>query len=89
MATRSRALRGVPGGSQARIIALTGWGQDEDRQRARAAGFDDHLVKPVDIAALTQVLESVAPAPPAASIASAAPPAASASSPSTAAADPP
>ena len=28
------------------LVALTGWGQDEDRQRTRAAGFDDHLVKP-------------------------------------------
>src|SRR5690606_4844552 len=38
------------------IIALTGWGRDEDVQRARDAGFDDHLVKPVDIAALRRLL---------------------------------
>jgi CheY-like chemotaxis protein len=29
-------------------VALTGWGQDEDRRRSTAAGFDAHLVKPVD-----------------------------------------
>jgi PAS domain S-box-containing protein len=38
------------------IIALTGWGRDEDVQRARDAGFDDHLVKPVDIRALRRLL---------------------------------
>ena len=30
------------------LIALTGWGQEQDKQAARAAGFDDHLTKPVD-----------------------------------------
>lgn len=39
-----------------RVIALTGYGQDEDRRRASAAGFDAHLVKPVDIAALRTTL---------------------------------
>jgi CheY-like chemotaxis protein len=34
------------------LIALTGWGQEEDRRRSRAAGFDHHLVKPVDADAL-------------------------------------
>ena len=34
------------------LIALTGWGQEEDRRRSRAAGIDHHLVKPVDLAAL-------------------------------------
>jgi CheY-like chemotaxis protein len=32
-----------------RLVALTGHGRDEDRQRTRAAGFDHHLVKPVDL----------------------------------------
>ncbi len=32
-----------------RLVALTGYGQDDDRRRALAAGFDHHLVKPVDI----------------------------------------
>ena len=38
------------------LIALTGYGQAEDRERAQAAGFDAHLVKPVDLAALTKLL---------------------------------
>ena len=41
------------------LIALTGWGQDEDRQRSTEAGFDFHLVKPVDFAALEQLLASL------------------------------
>jgi PAS domain S-box-containing protein len=39
-----------------RLVALTGYGRPEDRQRTRQAGFDDHLVKPVDLAALTRAL---------------------------------
>lgn len=42
--------------SQPLLIAVTGWGQDEDRRRSRAAGFDHHLVKPVDPAALSALL---------------------------------
>lgn len=38
------------------LIALTGWGQGEDRERARAAGFDHHLVKPVDLGQLSRIL---------------------------------
>jgi two-component system, chemotaxis family, CheB/CheR fusion protein len=40
-------LRALPGGDRLVLAAITGWGQDEDRQRTRAAGFDAHLVKPV------------------------------------------
>jgi CheY-like chemotaxis protein len=39
------------------LIALTGWGQENDRRQARDAGFDHHLLKPVDIEALRAVLE--------------------------------
>jgi CheY-like chemotaxis protein len=39
------------------VVALTGWGGSEDRARTHAAGFDAHLVKPVDLAALREVLE--------------------------------
>jgi len=39
------------------IVALTGWGQDEDRRRSNDAGFDRHLVKPVDPAVLRRILE--------------------------------
>ncbi|HVO90656.1 MAG TPA: response regulator, partial [Casimicrobiaceae bacterium] len=42
-----RRVRSQPWGKPMRIIAVTGWGQDEDRRKSAAAGFDDHLVKPV------------------------------------------
>jgi CheY-like chemotaxis protein len=38
------------------LIALTGWGTDQDRERSREAGFDYHLTKPVDLAALESML---------------------------------
>ncbi len=43
----------------ARLVALTGYGQPEDRARAKEAGFDAHLVKPIEPARLVQVLESL------------------------------
>ncbi|HEV7135056.1 MAG TPA: response regulator [Steroidobacteraceae bacterium] len=49
-------LRALPVASRIRLIALTGYGQAEDRQRTHRAGFDDHLVKPVDLAALERTL---------------------------------
>jgi signal transduction histidine kinase/DNA-binding response OmpR family regulator len=51
-----RQLRQQPGMDKVRLIALTGWGQEEDRRRSREAGFDEHLVKPVDPAALEELL---------------------------------
>ncbi|HUI61705.1 MAG TPA: response regulator [Steroidobacteraceae bacterium] len=42
------------------LVALTGWGQESDRQRAQAAGFDAHLTKPVDYERLTELLQSAA-----------------------------
>jgi len=47
-----------PGGKTA-LIALTGWGQDDDRRRTQAAGFDHHLVKPAEIGALQALLTSI------------------------------
>jgi PAS domain S-box-containing protein len=44
----ARRIRLSPRGQRTRLIALTGWGQEEDRRLASEAGFDDHLVKPVD-----------------------------------------
>ena len=41
------------------LIAFTGYGQDDDRRRARAAGFDHHLVKPVDPAELEKLIASI------------------------------
>ena len=38
------------------LIALTGWGQEEDRRRSKEAGFDYHLTKPVDFADLQKLL---------------------------------
>ena len=42
-------------GCTARLIAITGYGRAEDRERAREAGFDDHLLKPVDPHSLAQL----------------------------------
>ena len=56
-----RRVRAEPWGSEVTLIALTGWGQDEDRERSRAAGFDGHLVKPVDFGALSHLLRSLRP----------------------------
>jgi CheY-like chemotaxis protein len=44
----ARRMRREAWGKHAVLIALTGWGQEADKQAARAAGFDDHLTKPVD-----------------------------------------
>jgi signal transduction histidine kinase/CheY-like chemotaxis protein len=52
----ARRLRGLPGCTAITLVALTGYGQPEDRERALAAGFEAHLVKPVDLAALAQML---------------------------------
>jgi len=52
----ARAMR-AQGGPDLRIVALTGWGQQADRARTRAAGFDHHLTKPVDLAALGALLD--------------------------------
>jgi CheY-like chemotaxis protein len=46
------------GGRRELLIALTGWGQVEDRERSRAAGFDHHLVKPVDLEQLARILQA-------------------------------
>ena len=54
-----RRIRSEAWGREMVLIALTGWGQEEDRRRTREAGFDLHLVKPVDSADLLKVLSSV------------------------------
>ena len=51
-----RAIRKQPWGKDVLMVALTGWGQDEDRRKSKEAGFDSHMVKPVDHAALMKVL---------------------------------
>ncbi len=56
-----RLIRAQPGGDTMLFVALSGWGQDEDKRRARDAGFLHHLVKPVDPDALTALLQALAP----------------------------
>ena len=56
----ARRLREISRPDRVALVALTGWGQDEDRRRVREAGFDHHLVKPVDLASLQALLTSLA-----------------------------
>lgn len=56
-----RAIRSAAGGQAMLIVALTGWGQNDDRQKTRDAGFDAHLVKPVDADELYRLLETAVP----------------------------
>jgi len=53
-------IRALPAAVQPIIIAVTGWGREEDHRRTREAGFDHHLVKPVAVESLDQVLRTVA-----------------------------
>jgi DNA-binding response OmpR family regulator len=50
----AREIRRLEWGAGIGLIALTGWGQDNDREKSAAAGFDTHLVKPVDYDALVK-----------------------------------
>ncbi len=52
----ARQARALPGGDKVCLIAVTGYGQPEDRRRAQEAGFNAHLVKPVDLRKLEQLL---------------------------------
>lgn len=52
----ARRMRALPGGRHAQLIAVTGYGQPEDRTRSSSAGFDAHLVKPVDPADILRLL---------------------------------
>src|SRR5207253_112835 len=54
----ARRLRGQLAGRDVVLVAVTGYGRDEDRRRSRQAGFDHHLVKPVDLAALRDAISS-------------------------------
>jgi CheY-like chemotaxis protein len=55
----ARRLRASPYAGQASLVALTGWGQDEDKKRVREAGFDHHLVKPADLGTLQSLITSI------------------------------
>ncbi|MDB5340247.1 MAG: hypothetical protein JWN70_5866, partial [Planctomycetaceae bacterium] len=52
-------IRQQPWGTQMVLVALTGWGQEEDKRQAKAAGFDHHLVKPADPSELQQLLARI------------------------------
>lgn len=51
-----RALRAKPQFTDVLLVALTGWGGDEDKRQSKDAGFDHHLVKPVELAALNDIM---------------------------------
>lgn len=51
-----RAIRAQPWGAKITIVALTGWGNDEDRGNEEAAGFNGHLTKPVDLDVMMKLL---------------------------------
>ena len=55
----AKRLRKVSELKGMKLIALTGYGQDADRQRSQEAGFDYHLVKPVDCDALKELLARI------------------------------
>ena len=56
----ARALRATVG-PQLTLVAVTGWGHAEDRRRTAEAGFDHHLVKPADMAAISAICNSITP----------------------------
>jgi CheY-like chemotaxis protein len=53
------AIRGQDGNADAVFVALTGWGREEDRRDALAAGFQHHVTKPIDFVLLRQILDDV------------------------------
>ena len=58
----SRRIRAAPWSESVRLVAQSGWGQEEDRRRTAEAGFDHHLVKPIDPAALEALMQTLASA---------------------------
>jgi CheY-like chemotaxis protein len=57
----TKRIRGQPWGANVTVIALTGWGQEGDRERSREAGCDGHLVKPVNLTDLQRLLRELRP----------------------------
>lgn len=53
----AQRIRSQPWGEKIMLVALTGWAREEDRNRTKAAGFDHHLVKPVALASLIELIE--------------------------------
>ncbi len=54
-----RRIRALPETQRPVIVAITGWGQEADRQRSQEAGFDHHMVKPIDISPLVEILGAI------------------------------
>ena len=52
----ARRLRAMPATRQSVLVAVTGWGQEDDKRRAREAGFDHHMVKPVEPDQILEIL---------------------------------
>jgi CheY-like chemotaxis protein len=57
----ARRLRSIPQAARATLIAVTGYGQQYDRDMSRAAGFDYYFVKPANPANLTEILSHIKP----------------------------
>ncbi len=55
----ARKIRELPGSKAMVLVAVTGWGQDRDKRLAKEAGFDHHMVKPVETAKVEAILASV------------------------------
>jgi CheY-like chemotaxis protein len=55
----AQKIREQPWSKGTMLVALTGWGQEEDRRRSREAGFDYHMIKPVELDALMKLLTSL------------------------------
>jgi CheY-like chemotaxis protein len=58
----AKALRATPGGENCMLVAVTGWGQEKDKQLASEAGFDLHMVKPVSIEQIQAILSGASAA---------------------------
>jgi CheY-like chemotaxis protein len=57
----AKLIRGEPWGQDMVLVATTGWGQDEDRRRSKEAGFDHHMVKPIEPTKLQRLLAEMIP----------------------------
>jgi two-component system, sensor histidine kinase len=57
----AKSVRALPQTAHCRLVAVTGWGQEEDRRRSRDAGFEVHLVKPVEPQQIVDIIQAEAP----------------------------
>jgi CheY-like chemotaxis protein len=59
----ARRVRARPAGRRTLLVALSGYGRDEDKHAALEAGFDHHMVKPADVTKLAELLDRTAGGP--------------------------